>query len=200
MDASEILKQIEQYAYELFEADCTGHDFYHMKRVAKMAVKLAHEEEGDPFIAEAAGWLHDVGDKKLFDRPEQVKAELEAFLNELPIDPEDRKDIFRAVEHVSFQSGHQIPPTLEGKIVQDADRLDAIGAVGIARTFAFGGARGQMIHMEDDSLTSIRHFYDKLFKLKDLMNTPTAKEIAEERHQLMEEFVERFYDEWNIDL
>lgn len=200
MDGSQVLKQIEHYAQDVFKADCTGHDFYHMKRVAKMSVRLAHEEEGDPFIAEAAGWLHDVGDKKLFENPEKATSDLHVFLNELPIDPADRIDIWRAMEHVSFKSGHQIPLTLEGKIVQDADRLDALGAIGIARTFAFGGARGQMIHMEDDSLTSIRHFYDKLFKLKELMNTPTARQIAEDRHRLMEEFVEQFYEEWNLDM
>lgn len=197
MEKTEILKEIEQYAWTAFKADSTGHDFFHMKRVAQMAVRLAHETNGNPFICEAAGWLHDIGDKKLFRHPEKAKADMKAFLSELPINPEDREAIGKAMASVSFQAGHEVPQTLEGKIVQDADRLDALGAIGIARTFAFGGAKGQMIHGEDGDVTSIRHFHDKLFKLKNLINTPAARKIAEERHQVMEEFIEQFYREWN---
>src|SRR5699024_4276198 len=168
-----------------------------MKRVAKMAKFISLEEHGDSFISEAAGWLHDVGDKKLFDKPEKALKEMDAFLKDIQFDDKDIVGIKIAMLDVSFSEGGKTPTTLEGKIVQDADRLDALGAIGIARTFAYGGAHNQLIHHPDkQDKTSIQHFYDKLLLLKDKMNTSTGKSLAMKRHIIMMEFLDHFYEEW----
>src|SRR5699024_6521805 len=150
-----------------------------MRRVAKMAKFISSEEHGDTFICEAAGWLHDIGDKKLFDTPDEAVKEMNTFLKDIQISDYEIQQIQVAMKDVSFSKGNKTPSTLEGKIVQDADRLDALGAVGIARTFAYGGAHNQLIHHPDkQDGTSIQHFYDKLLLLKDKMNTRTGKRLA----------------------
>lgn len=196
MDQYTQLKNIKQYVKTLFHSDATGHDFYHMQRVANMAKKLALSENKNPFICEVAGWIHDIGDEKLFVNPEKALTEMNEFLLSLVISNEELLQIQIASKDVSFSQG-RIPTTLEGKIVQDADRLDALGAIGIARTFAYGGAKGQLIHHHTvKEGTSIQHFYDKLLMLKDQMHTDTAKNIAEERHRFMQAFVTQFFEEW----
>ncbi|GGB33076.1 HD domain-containing protein [Virgibacillus dakarensis] len=196
MEKGEQLLKIQNYCLPLFQDDATGHDFFHMKRVARMARLIAKEENADTFICEAAAWLHDVGDHKLFADPEKALKETDLFLQSIDITDEWLKQIKTAMKDVSFSKG-QIPETIEGKIVQDADRLDAIGAIGIARTFAYGGVRGQLIyHDTNRDKTSIQHFYDKLLKLKAGMHTKTAKRIAAERHLFMEEYLARFFKEW----
>lgn len=190
------LSVIREYIHNLFHDDATGHDFYHMERVARMAKMIAMEEGADSFICESASWLHDVGDKKLFTNPEQARNEMGVFLTEIGIEPSIISQIYVAIDDVSFSKGN-IPTTIEGKIVQDADRLDAIGAIGIARVFAYGGKKEQLIyHNEKPVNTSIQHFYDKLLKLGKLMNTQTAKEIAQERHIFMESYLDQFFLEW----
>ena len=111
------------------------------------------------------------------------------------------KLIVEIISQISFSAGNGAPRTLEGKCVQDADRLDAIGAIGIGRAFAFGGSRGRQIHDPEgtDKTTTIQHFYDKLLLLKDRMNTATGKTLAHQRHQFMEDFLQQFYNEWNGD-
>lgn len=190
------LKQIKQYVKDLFHSDATGHDYFHMQRVADMARQLAREENANVFICEAAGWIHDIGDQKLFEDPEQALSEMNEFLYAIGISKEVLQQIQRASKDVSFSQG-RIPTTLEGKIVQDADRIDALGAIGIARTFAYGGANRQLIHHDTvKQNTSIQHFYDKLFILKDQMHTDTAKKIATQRHRFMETFITQFFEEW----
>ncbi|MCT2537324.1 HD domain-containing protein [Aquibacillus koreensis] len=195
-----VLDQIKAYVFQLFHEDATGHDFEHMKRVATMARKLAEEEGADSFIAEAAGWLHDVGDRKLFRDPDLALQKLTDFLSQIDLSEEQFELIDLAMKDVSFSKG-KVPETLEGKIVQDADRLDAIGAIGIARTFAYGGSKGTPLFSEDQKVTntSVQHFYDKLLHLRGKMNTNAAKKIATKRHQYMEAFLECFYDEWYMD-
>ncbi|MDL4839729.1 HD domain-containing protein [Aquibacillus rhizosphaerae] len=191
------LQQIEAYVFDLFHQDSSGHDFHHMKRVANMAKKIAETEKANPFVVEAAGWLHDIGDKKLFSNPEAEKQKLHQFLVSLELSEQLIHEIDMAIRDVSFSKGRQ-PETIEGKIVQDADRMDAIGAIGIARTFAYGGSIGSLIHSDDETKgTSVQHFYDKLLLLKDLMHTSTAKSIAGQRHRVMQSFLDQFYDEWN---
>jgi len=191
------LAKIHDYVYRLFHDDTTGHDYYHMRRVAKMAKFISSEEHGDTFICEAAGWLHDIGDKKLFDTPDEAVKEMNTFLKDIQISNHEIHQIQVAMKDVSFSKGAKTPTTLEGEIVQDADRLDALGAIGIARTFAFGGARNQLIHHPDKHPnTSIQHFYDKLLLLKDKMNTSTGKSLAMKRHTIMMEFLDHFYEEW----
>ncbi|WP_077326598.1 HD domain-containing protein [Virgibacillus siamensis] len=196
MDGSYQLNAIRDYAHSIFSDDCTGHDFFHMKRVAQMARNIALEEGADVFICEAAAWIHDIGDAKLFSNRNKVLNHLTDFLQSIDISDAEYKQIRHTADDVSFQKG-KTPDTLEGKIVQDADRLDAIGAVGIARTFAYGGSQGQLIwNTSNQTDTSLQHFYDKLLKLKSLMNTESAKRIAIERHQFMEVYLEQFFREW----
>ncbi|RKQ13961.1 HD domain-containing protein [Oceanobacillus bengalensis] len=191
------LTRIKLYIEELFRKDASGHDFEHMKRVAKLAKEIAIDEGADVFITEAAAWLHDVGDYKLFDDPDRALQELSSFLQSLSLTDREINDIENIITKISFSKGN-IPETLEGKIVQDADRIDAIGAIGIARTFAFGGAAGQLIYHEKNKNTSIQHFYDKLLTLAELMHTEKGREIAKERHHFMEEFLEQFFTEWDV--
>ncbi|WP_234400701.1 HD domain-containing protein [Virgibacillus senegalensis] len=193
------MKQIESYVYQKFYEEGTGHDYYHMKRVASMARHLASLERADMLVAEAAGWLHDIADRKLTNDPEAANQELVQFLKGIGVEKTDRMAIDMAIADVSYQQGHKKPKSLEGQIVQDADRLDAIGAIGIARAFAFGGARNRLIHEEDNPHTTIQHFYDKLLRLKDLMNTASAAAIAGERHHFMEAYLRQFYQEWQVE-
>lgn len=189
------MQKIRNYVFDRFHDDATGHDFQHMKRVAETAKYIASEENSNPFICEAAAWLHDIGDSKLFANPEQAIEEMYSFLKSLFIAGEEITQIRDAIKDVSFSKGN-VPTTLEGKIVQDADRIDAIGAIGIARTFAYGGAKGQPIYHEENDNNSIQHFYDKLLKIKDLLHTSAARKLAENRHSFMEKYLDQFYKEW----
>lgn len=193
---SKQLLAIKEYVSTLFADDVTGHDYFHMQRVAKLARFIAKKEGADLFICEAAAFLHDVGDPKLCTDRSHALDNMNLFLERIEISRKDISHINHIIDHVSY-SKKLIPSTMEGKIVQDADRLDALGAIGIARAFAFGGASGQMIyHDHQVRHTSIQHFYDKLLKLKRMMNTKTAAAIAKERHSYMEDYVNRFFDEW----
>lgn len=193
---SEQLKEIRNYVEKLFCDDFSGHDFFHMERVAKMSTYISQRESADHFICEAAGWLHDVGDSKIFKDPQKNIRNLEDFLSTIFITNEEIRQIKLAIEDVSYRKG-KIPRTLEGMVVQDSDRIDALGAIGIARTFAFGGAKGQAIfHNTAQENTSLQHFYDKLLKLKETMYTATAKNIANERHEFIEMYLQQFLKEW----
>lgn len=196
MERNEQLTKIRDYVMQQFRDDATGHDFFHMKRVARIARIIAEAEQADLFICEVAGWLHDIGDPKIFVDPAKAYKELVLFLHSIDITPGEYEQILKASKDVSFRKG-ATPETLEGKIVQDADRIDAIGAIGIARTFAYGGAKDQLIyHDKHREHTSIQHFYEKLLKLKGSMHTETAKQMAMERHMFMVNYLEHFFAEW----
>lgn len=198
MKQDDIIESVKIYVDQNFKKDVTGHGYDHMERVAKWSKILAGREGMEPFQAEVTGWLHDVGDQKLFDDPNQVKEERSSLIRSLGFSSKDQKKIEEAIESVSFRRGKK-PDSLLGRVVQDADRLDAIGAIGIARTFAYGGAKGQFIQAATSgSPSSIQHFHDKLLKLKDLMNTDSGKQEAEHRHQFMLTFLEEFKREQNI--
>ena len=139
------LNAIRDYVFHMFKDDSTGHDYYHMERVAQLARKIARKEAADSFVTESAAWLHDIGDKKLFANPQVAKTEMVEFLYEINVTKPVIKLIQQAMDSVSYSKG-LVPATLEGKIVQDADRLDAIGAIGIARVFAYGGKENQPIY------------------------------------------------------
>ncbi len=196
MNKEHILKATQTYIKQGFSGEGTGHDYFHVERVVNMAKRITEEENADLFLVELAAWLHDVGDYKLnggIDKSEELIFE---FLDRLNVPQEIISKTIEIVSQVSFSKG-KTAESLEAKIVQDADRLDAVGAVGISRCFAYGGSKLREIHNpENPEDTSIQHFYDKLLKLKDLMNTNSAKRIASERHQFMKEFLERFYQEW----
>lgn len=209
----QLIEKTEAFVYEELMTEGTGHDWYHIDRVRKNALLIQKNEGGgDVFIIEMAALLHDIPDEKLNESEEAGWQKLNHFINTLSLNEKDRNHILDCIESVSFKGGRIIElKSLEAKIIQDADRLDAIGAIGIARTFAFGGKKGQPLY--DPNLTtrskltmeeyrngkssSVHHFYEKLFKLKELMNTDAAKQIAEKRHRFMKDYLEQFYNEWN---
>ena len=187
------------YAKEIFFKDASGHDFDHTMRVYRMAIRIAEEEKADLEIVALAALLHDVDDRKLSPETCRNKDRAVAFLRENGFDGDRISMIVQIISEISFSSGAGEPSTLEGCCVQDADRLDALGAIGIARTFAFGGSRGRRIHDPEgmDITTSTQHFYDKLLLLKDLMTTGTGKEMALHRDAYLRAFLEEFYAEWD---
>ena len=179
-----IIEKAAAYVKELFAADAGGHGADHTLRVC-----LAESGPGcDRTVTALAALLHDADDYKLFQTENNANAR--RFLAENGVPAETAERVIAAVNQVSFsKNGTKTPDSPEGRIVQDADRLDAIGAVGIARTFAFGGEHGRS--MEE----SVRHFYDKLLRLRDLMNTKPARALAEERHAFLEAFLAQYYKE-----
>ena len=177
------------YVHQLFQNNSGGHDAEHTLRVYRNALEIAyHETECDMEILSLAALLHDADDHKLFDTTDNSNAR--SFLTAYGVTPDRIERIIAAINAVSFsQNRGRKPDSIEGKIVQDADRLDAIGAVGIARTFAYGGEHGRSLN------ASIGHFHDKLLRLKDEMNTETALEIAQARHQYMVDFLAEYKHE-----
>jgi uncharacterized protein len=209
----QIIEQTESYVQKEMGQDATGHDWFHVDRVRLNALHLCKQEQaGDPFVIEMAALLHDISDEKLNETLEKGEEKLEGFLYTVDLPDETKQHIKQIIETISYKGGRKTElATIEAKIVQDADRLDAIGAIGIARAFAYGGKKGQPIYdpavsvREEMNLeeyrkgksTSIHHFYEKLLKLKDLLNTQTAKKMAESRQLMMESFLEQFFQEWN---
>lgn len=197
MDRQLILEAVRSYVHREFSGEGTGHDFFHLERVVKMGLRIASQEKADLFLTELAAWMHDVGDHKLNNGIDKSEEQITAILNQINVPGHIIADVVTIVSQVSFSKG-KTAETIEAKIVQDADRLDAIGAIGLARVFAFGGSKEREIYNpKQPGQTTIQHFYDKLLKLKDLMNTATAKQIALERHAYLESFLERFYSEWD---
>ncbi len=197
MNKKDILAQTQAYIKKTFLDEGTGHDYFHIERVVTNAKKILETEDADPFLVELAAWTHDIGDYKLHDGVDKSEKLIRAFLESIQVEEETIVRILEIVSQVSFSKGNK-PTTIEAEIVQDADRLDAIGAVGIARCFAYGGSVGSILYNPYDNskdASSVQHFYDKLFRLKDLMNTKTAKQIAEKRHLYMENFIQEFYQE-----
>jgi uncharacterized protein len=184
-----VVENAKRYIEQLFENNADGHDAGHSLRVYRNAVKIAEKyPESDLFIISLAALLHDADDHKLFHTENNENAR--RFLNSQNIGAETIERICRIINAVSFSRNRgKSPDSLEGKIVQDADRLDAVGAVGIARTFAYGGKNERPME------SSVQHFYDKLLLLKDEMNTEEAKRIAEKRHDFMEDFLKELHEE-----
>ena len=180
-----LINEAIAYVQKLFSGNSDGHGFGHTMRVYGNAMKIAGDEACDRRIVALAALLHDADDYKLFNTENNENAR--RFLKGYGVDQEETEKIITAINAVSFSKNEgRKPETIEGQIVQDADRLDAIGAVGIARTFAFGGKHGRS--PED----SIQHFHEKLLLLKDLMNTEKAKELADERHSFMLQFLKQW--------
>ena len=174
------------YIRNLFQKQAGSHDLSHSMRVYRMAMTIADREpDCDREVVALAALLHDTDDPKLFDTRDN--ANCRAFLRAQGMEEQRIEEICRVINGVSFSHNRgRRPETPEGKIVQDADRLDAMGAVGIARTFAYGGEHGRSLQ------DSARHFYEKLLLLRDEMNTETGKALAEERHRFLRMFIERF--------
>lgn len=215
MNKMEILIKTEEYVKNLLQGESSGHDWWHIHRVRSQALFIGEKEQADLFIVELAALLHDIGDFKFHDGDIDVGPGMaREWLEKMEIPGKMIGHICEIVRDISFKGAGtpSIMKTLEGKVVQDADRLDAIGAIGIARAFAFGGHKGREIHNPETKPefhesfdhyksaagSTINHFYEKLLLLKDLMNTETARDIAAERHRFMEIFLEQFFKDWDI--
>ena len=197
MENKDILIKAQEYIKETFLKEGTGHDYYHIERVVINSRKILQTEHADSFLVELAAWLHDLGDHKLHNDVDKSEELTNTLLKSLAIEQSIIDRVVKIVSQVSFSKGNK-PSSIEAEIVQDADRLDAIGAIGIARCFAYGGSKNRILYSPDEQEkenSSIQHFYDKLFKLKDLMNTESAKLIAAKRHSFMEEYIAEFYRE-----
>ncbi|MCC3381791.1 HD domain-containing protein [Paenibacillus farraposensis] len=205
-----MIEKAESFVQQQLEHDHSGHDWFHIDRVRKLALEIAAREGADLFICELAALLHDVADEKLNDSKQAGLDKVEQWLCLHVSDPHVVTHVKAIIATMSYNGGKNPPmETLEGQVVQDADRLDALGAIGIARTFMYAGSKGSIMHHPDKDFSqyeyraagksAIYHFYEKLLKLKDLMNTAYAKEMAVIRHQWMEMYLEQFYKEWNVD-
>jgi uncharacterized protein len=214
MKDNTVVETIRKYVSSLLGGETTGHDFFHAERVEKTALYIASKEGGDSFIISVSCLLHDVDDVKLFPDEKGELLHAQKIMEDNKLSKEEIGRVKTIIHEVSFKGTDSVSPsTLEGKIVQDADRLDALGALGIARTFAYGGAKGREIYnpsvkpalkMNEKEYrshvgTSINHFYEKLLKLEKMLNTKTAKEIGRKRTSFMEEYLDEFFSEWNGD-
>lgn len=183
------IEAAKEYIKELFSGNAGGHDASHTMRVYRNALLIAKDENPcNMEIVSLAALLHDADDHKLFHTENNSNAR--QFLASQKLDEELIEQIIRAINSVSFSRNRgRKPETIEGMIVQDADRLDAIGAIGIARTFAYGGEHGRSLE------SSVQHFHDKLLLLKEEMNTEAARKLAEDRHRFMEQFLLEYQKE-----
>ncbi|MEY4603109.1 MAG: hypothetical protein RIT43_401 [Bacteroidota bacterium] len=215
MKHTELVLAIQSLVYEQFKSDSTGHDHYHIDRVFRMATHLQKEEGGNLEVIQLAALLHDISDHKLNGGKLNDGARVARnILTEYKADPKLTDQVCDIIDRVSFKGAkvEDDMPTLEGRIVQDADRLDAMGAIGIARAFAYGGRKERPLYdpgknpemhssfeayVKGESHT-VNHFYEKLLILKLRLHTNTAKRIGEQRHMIMEEFLNEFMKEWNI--
>lgn len=199
----EIIKSVENDIRELFSGKFSGHDVLHTLRVVKNARMLNADNAGDDFIVTLSALLHDADDRKIFPETADNNGNARKILEKYCVSKENTDRIIDIINSVSFSSG-KIPCSIEGKIVQDADRLDAIGAVGIARCFSFGGNHNRPIYEEGDFSgegsgdSSIAHFYNKLLKLEGLMNTGKGREEAEKRTAFLKNYLEHFKEETDI--
>ena len=198
MSLRKVIQAAEEFVKNKYSNDTTGHDWYHMDRVRKLSLKIFQAEQtGDPQLIELIAILHDIPDSKLNNSKEEgenlLSMWLESNLRETTMIEKIKNDI----ASISFREGKREGLSPEAAIVQDADRLDAIGAMGIARAFTYGGHKGQPIYITNDqsATSTLAHFYDKLLLLKDLINTKTGKEMAEDRHYFMLLFLEQFKKE-----
>ncbi len=215
--AESIITQTSEYVQQQLTHAEAGHDWFHINRVWKLAKKIANTEPAaDIMIVELAALLHDIADPKFHHGDEEIGPQMaNDFLRKRNVLSEDRIHITNIIRHMSFKNSFDDHPfsSLEMHIVQDADRLDALGAIGIARTFHFGGFKNHRIYDPDvpprqnlDKAsytsgvnTSINHFYEKLLRLPDMMNTAYARRLAIQRAAYMEEFLQTFKDEWEME-
>ena len=209
MNQKEIIIEIQNEMKKIFTQETTGHDWYHIERVWKNAKKIAeHYPEANHLQIELAALLHDRYDHKIVSNVEEAKLEVRDLLVQHGLSEDLIKKILYSIDAVGFRNGKNPlqPNTIEDKIVQDADRLDAIGAIAIARTFIYSGAHQRPIYTgesldvlekaHDLEDTAIGHFYEKLLTLSDDLHTPEAREIAKGRHEFMKDYLTQFFAEW----
>lgn len=212
-EQEQIVARTALHVRALLEGEGTGHDWWHIERVWRMATRIGQAEDVDPFVVALAALLHDIADWKFHSGDLQAGPRAaQEWLQSLMVDRHTVDHVCAVVEQVSFK-GALVPDasgSREAMVVQDADRLDAIGAIGIARAFAYGGSRGRPLHdpatppeshasfeaYRTSRGTTINHFFEKLLLLRDRMHTATARAIAVKRHRIMAQFVEDFLAEW----
>lgn len=213
MQREVVLHRANAHVRTLLAGDSTGHDWWHIERVRRTALTIARQEGGDLYIVELAAILHDVADWKFSGDSAAGPREVRAWLEEQEVEPASIDHVCQIVEQLSYKGAGVATPmsSLEGEAVQDADRLEALGAIGIARAFAYGGSKGRPIYdpaippemhasfaaYKKNSGPTINHFYEKLLLLKDRMNTATGRRLAAARHEFMQQYLEQFYAEWN---
>ena len=208
----QLVQNATKFIKEVFQNDFSGHDFFHSMRVYRTAMKIAQAEHADIQVVALAALLHDVDDRKLSPMTAGKKENAARFMRSQNVPESEIRQVCQIIDEVSFKGTDSVrPSTPEGKCVQDADRLDALGAIGIARTFAYGGSHNRAIYDPElpprtamnqaqyysSKSTSLNHFYEKLFLLEGMMNTETGKAIARKRTQYMQQFVDEFLNEWD---
>lgn len=215
MNQTKVIELTCEYVQETLKTNSSCHDWWHTKRVWKLAQYIATEEQANCYIVELAALLHDIADWKFHEGNESKGAETtRLYLRHLSVEADIIKQVCQIIQSLSFRGAHVRcdPLTLEGKIVQDSDRLDAIGAIGIARAFTYGGYKHRSIYHPDSQPqlhhsfeqyknhegTTINHFHEKLLLLKDRMNTATGRKLAVQKHQFMEQFLKQFSLEWEM--
>jgi uncharacterized protein len=210
-----IIKKAKNFVQQRFKGAEGGHDWFHTKRVLANSIHIGKEENADLFVVQLAAILHDVADAKFHDGDETLGPEIASqLLTELNVDESRREHIIKIIETVSFKNSLSATEkpfnSIELQIVQDADRLDAIGAIGIARAFNYGGFKNRELYnpkiapnvkmskeeYKNSSAPTINHFYEKLLLLKGKMNTSAGKKLAEKRHAFMLKYLDQFYKEW----
>lgn len=216
MNKPQILENTRNFVKETLQNAEGGHDWFHIQRVVKNAKEIAAGETVDHFVVELGALLHDIADSKFHNGDESVGPKVaREFLKKQDVSEEVIIHIVKIIENISFKGGNidQKFSSPELDVIQDADRLDALGAIGIARTFNYGGHKGRALYdpaikpnlnmtkeeYKSSTAPTVNHFYEKLFLLKDKMNTETGRKIAEDRHRFMELFLEQFYAEWGFD-
>ena len=216
-DVHDIISRTQTYVRTTLAGDSSGHDWWHIDRVRKNAIHIATLEGADLVTVELAALLHDIADWKFHGGDESIGPRTaDRWLSQNGMDERITRHVVDIIASVSFKGAGVATdmPTLEGQCVQDADRLDAIGAVGIARAFAFGGHFGRPMHdpevpaeqhasfgaYKSKSGPTINHFYEKLLLLKDRMQTATGRRMALERHEFMQTYLQQFFREWNPDV
>lgn len=212
MDNEKVIA-IEQFTQSIMKQDQTGHGMDHINRVVRLAQKIAKTEDCDFFIVTAAAYLHDTVDDKLVADSQEAYKQLEEFLLGIAVSAKQMQQIMHIIKNLSFSqqlNGTAEKLTLEGQIVQDADRLDAMGAIGITRTIYYGGHKGNLIYDPNikprtlkskaeyrEESTVFNHFYEKILLLNEYLNTEYAKQIGNKRQRFLESFLEEFLDEWD---
>jgi len=214
MDADTLLQNTEEFVKSKLDGEGTGHDWWHVVRVVAIARKIHATEGGDWLIIELALLLHDVGDRKVLHKDNDDYSIAEDFLVSQNLAADMIERVMSIIKTMSYSKSFDTQEkndSIEFNIVQDADRLDAIGAIGVGRAFAYGGSRSRLLYNPDyapqefksseaykeSESSTIHHFYEKLLLLKDKLNTKTAKEIAIQRDEFMQLFLQEFLDEWN---
>ncbi|WP_439130130.1 HD domain-containing protein [Polaribacter sp.] len=216
MNQEKIIQNTINFVKETLKNAKGGHDWFHVERVFKNAIQISKEEKVDIFVVSLAALLHDIADSKFYNGDEKIgPRKAKHFLIDQKVPKKIGKHVVKIIKNMSFKNtldkNRKHFTSKELEVVQDADRLDAIGAIGIARCFNYGGFKNRDLYnpeilpnltmtkeeYKNSEAPTLNHFYEKLLLLKDKMNTVSGKKIAENRHQFMEGFLEQFYDEWN---